>query len=339
MEGLKPGTRLAPGSLPHEDASEAVRFQIGAYPEIPAWPQLPQRSREERFGMRELSGMPALIRPQPDTPILDVDHPGFDEVAEMLRSENRDGPFDRGAFLHEEGAGFFAFLREAADIWGPELIGVKGQCAGPISLGLMVQDGFGKPILASREGMTALREHLLLHARWQIDKLARLGKPVFFFYDEPYLGSEFRPEEFGWTWDAIVGFLDGLIRPLQEVGVLVGVHSCSNGPWEWVTKTQAEMFHFDARYADRLEENAEAWEAYARQGGMLVWGVIPTHPAGVSLTGKETGDSGLGRYRWSERDLFSTACGLGGSTVSEAVEVVRRLDWFVKHLTQRRREK
>lgn len=342
MEGIREGGRLAPGSLPHTDPSEAVRFQIGAFPELPAWPQLPARGGADRIALQELSGMPLLTWPQPDLPLLHTDHPGFPEVAELLRSENRDGPLDRGAFKHDDAPGFYAFMREAAQYLGPDGMGVKGQCAGPVTLGLTIRDDNGNTVLGSDEAMEAVREYLILHARWQADKLSGLGRPVVFFLDEPVLGSSFDPGIHGLSWDRIISWIDRVLAPLQEDGVVTGLHCCGPGPWPWVFSTSVEMFHFDARYAVSLEEDAEGCGRFLHQGGTLVWGVVGTD----SEPGPFSQPQAL-LYDWSRtverldargvpgdilkgRSLFSTACGLGGTSMSKAADSVQRLADFTR---------
>jgi hypothetical protein len=60
VDGLKEGSRLAVGSLPTMDPMAAVRSQLMAFPEIPAWPQLPKKSLKERMNFQGLSGLPGL---------------------------------------------------------------------------------------------------------------------------------------------------------------------------------------------------------------------------------------------------------------------------------------
>jgi hypothetical protein len=300
---------------------------------------LSNASPRDRTGYQELAGMPVLTWPRPDEPVLNTDHPGFADVAELLRSENRSGPFDRGAFHHDDAPGFFAFMREAASLAGPDTSALKGQCAGPVTLGLCVKDGYGKPLLASREGMEALREYLLLHARWQVSRLATLGRPVVFFLDEPAMGSTFDPSRYGRSISEILSWYEEILRPLQEIGVVVGLHCCGPGPWPWIDATPAEMFHIDARYLESLGEEKAVLDRFLRQGGALVWGLVPTHPGSRLPAGRELLDrwggivsrlaaDGIDRERIVGRSLFSTACGLGALSEGDAAMAVRRLDEF-----------
>ncbi len=341
MEGLKEGARVAPGSLPLTDPIGSVREQFAAFPEIPAWPQLPRFSSGDRTGFQELKGMPLLTWPKPEEPVLNTDHPGFEDVAELLRTENRTGPFDRGAFEHDDAPGFFAFVREAAALSGPDILAVKGQCAGPVTLGLCVKDGYGKPLLSSREGMEALREYLLLHMRWQVSRLVTIRKPVVFFLDEPALGSTFEPSRYGLSWPELRDWYGPLLQPLQESGVVAGIHCCGPGPWPWIDSTPMEMFHFDDRYLSTHEGDAPGLGRFLGQGGLLVWGMIPTDPmsdrgsASEVLRAWEGGvdrlvSAGIDRDLLTGRSVFSTACGLGGLSVDAAAEAVRQLHAFTR---------
>lgn len=336
------GSRIAVGSLPATDPVSAVRSQFQAFPEMPAWPQLPKRSPKERMDRQGLMGLKGLIWPSPDQPIFALSAEDNAEAWEELREDNREDRLDRAAFRPEEAAGFFTFLKTAADQNLSGVRAVKGQSIGPVSLGAGLLDERGRPLLSSREGMKVLTEYLLLHCRWQARKLSTLGKQVVLFLDEPFLNGKFKPEEYGLQRKDVQAFLSGILEALQEEGFLTGLHCCGPGPWDLLFESPVEIIHFDAfRYLPQVLEDPRPLKAFLRKGGMIAWGIAPTwtpqgrypDPAELFHLWTDHMDAlaakGLPHEDLVSRSLFSTSCGLGNSLPSVAEEAIRGLGTFV----------
>ncbi len=326
--------------MPHMDPSAAVRLQCQAFPEIPSWPQLPKRSVRERITFQGLSGLPNL-HGRPDGALVWREPPeGWDLLTSRLRQERLDGHLDGAALTQEDAAGFFAFLDEGPRAFLPECAAVKGQCAGPVSLGLALRGTDGKPILGCASAMSALVEHLVNQALWQVRHLAVLRKPVVIFLDEPSLGG-FQPQHYGLTWESVQAWYSRLLDPLQAEGVWTGFHACGKGPFHWALETSAECLHVDVtRYLDALRDDAATVSRHLRKGGWLAFGLVPT-----AMTGGMFPDAAALVERWmgfahelsvrgvetrllASRSLFSTACGLGGGSHAVAEEAARCLANF-----------
>ncbi len=342
MDGLREGARIAMGSLPGLDPVAAVQTQFRVFPEIPAWPQLPKRSFKELITFQGLSGLPGLSWPTNEQAVFTLSPGDLAEALEILRSENKKNNFSRAAFKTDEASGFFAFLNEARRFMTRETLAVKGQCAGPVTLGLTLRDEGGKPLLTSPDSMKVLTEYLLLHCRWQIEKLSALEKQVVFFLDEPFLNGRFQPEQYGITWKDIEGWLSTLLEPLQDEGVLTGLHSCGEGPWDWAFGMPIEFFHFDAyQHLHTLTQNSTGFNQFIRQGGMVSFGMVPTamnkgvfpDPAELFQMWEDSllvlQKRGLDRETLISQTYFSTACGLGNSSISLVEESARCLGTLV----------
>ncbi|MCX7854905.1 MAG: hypothetical protein N2556_02835, partial [Anaerolineae bacterium] len=62
MKTLALSLRTLPiGSTPHTDPAEAVRKVLEYFPDIPAWPQLPQRSSRENMLVQFSEGFPGIV--------------------------------------------------------------------------------------------------------------------------------------------------------------------------------------------------------------------------------------------------------------------------------------
>ena len=341
MDGLRGGGRMPVGSLPFTDPQDAVQFQLEVFTEIPAWPQLPRRSPREKMNLQGLSGLPGLSWPSPEQPVWTLAPGDIPEALEFLKAGKGGG---KAAFKAEEAAGFYAFLKAKGSAAFQSAMAVKGQCAGPVTLGLSILEEQGLPLLRSKESMGVLVQYLLLHAKWQIQQLRSLHSQVVFFLDEPSLGAGFNPSGFGLEWVDIQGWLRQILEPLQEVGVLTGIHCCGRGPWNWALETSQEFFHFDAfNHIPLLMEQAPQVGSFLEKGGMLVWGMIPT-----ALTSGDFPDTAVLLKRWDdafeafakrgvpkknliEQSYFSTSCGLGHTPLPVARQASKTLQSFVTH--------
>ena len=337
MEGLKNASRMAPGSLPMTDPQDAVRFQCQAFPEAPAWPQLPKRSPLERItrqGLGSLHHLEAL----PDGNLQWREPPeGWGSLSRRWAAERGQGIIESGALTAEEASGFFAFMETASRHFRPETSTVKGQLAGPVTLGASIRTPTGRPLLEDGEAMTALAQHLSLGALWQCRRLSQLGKQVVFFLDEPSMGT-FDPLSFGRSCKDVQEWFSIIYGPLQEEGFLTGIHLCGPGPYRWALESSVECIHLDGyRYLDSLVEDAKALQHYLSQGGWIVFGMVPTamsggtFPEAAALVDRWMGFAyGMGRQgvdpeMLAQRTLFSTSCGLGAGTLAVAEEAARCL--------------
>jgi hypothetical protein len=323
------------------DPSSAVQFQCRAFPEVPSWPQLPKRDSRERITHQGLSGLPGLVFRTDGTIQWNEPPEGWDTLAARFKNELRENKLESGAFQRDDAPGFFAFLEEGPQYFGVETAAVKGQCAGPVTLGLSLRNGEGRPILENASAMDVLSIYLAIHALWQCQKLSKLGKQVVFFIDEPSMGH-LEPGKYGRTWEELHGWFDRILDPLQEAGVFTGYHLCGKGPYGWALKSSAECLHVDVyRYLDELREDGPALQHFLEQGGWMAFGIVPTamcggtFPQPASLVDRwlaftyAMGRIGVDPDLLASRSIFSTACGLGGGSQAVAEEAARCLSGTV----------
>jgi len=180
IKGLATGI----GSLPYEDADAALDLIFRYTPQIPFWPQLPKRDKRESMINQFSEGLPCLR--------LDNKGLAFDssmQEQELTRFYERIIDNDIGYFeiSPDFAAGLwqcFSRLRKA-DLNQIEFI--KGQITGPFTFAASINDNEGIAILHNTVFIQAVREGLVMKARWQIDLFRKFGKPIIIFLDEPYL--------------------------------------------------------------------------------------------------------------------------------------------------------
>jgi hypothetical protein len=268
------------GSLPHHDARSSIAFVARHCPEVPFWPQLPQRSPQE--GMVDQ----ALI------PFMDLltrrNHGGYGfcirpgQRANLVRRlEEADPALD----VHRA-AGFFEFEKAMERDEFPYASALKGQVIGPYTLAWQLFDADSPAAVALEDASQtdggalqhALGWYITRMALWQIERLERFDLPVLLCLDEPCLYL-LPPQAINDSACPLYAMLEEvrtaltLIRAASASG---GIHCCARLPGMAIRLTKPDFISFDAH------ANLESFcadpdaQAFMREGGLTAFGLIPT---------------------------------------------------------------
>jgi methionine synthase II (cobalamin-independent) len=253
------------GSMPHTNSNEACSVIMKCLPDIPVWPQLPQRSPKENMIIQFSEGFPGVvidgdkIQIEPST--------DFESGLEQIHIDwGQDNTREYGIST-EYSAGLHDFLSKAT---GSKI--VKGQVTGPITWGLRVtrQDGLG--ILYDDTLAETAAKFLRLKASWQENILRQISPNTIIFVDEPYLvslGSVFTPI----PEEKVPALLDEVIKGIKGVK---GLHCCGNTNWSVLLDTKIDILSFDAYYyASSLSTHADKVKSFLERGGSIAWGIVP----------------------------------------------------------------
>ncbi len=326
---LKPNClATAIGSLPHDAAADAVDDMLQYLTDIPAWPQLPQRSFYEAFCVQPSEGFPALV---------------LDEAAEKLT-------VDTGDKLQDEMLDFYTrYLSEELDSFamseqyapglhefvsrGGHYSYVKGQLPGPITWGLTIVDQDLKASYYTDDIKDAIVKGLARKAEWMIDQLAPLADDVLLFIDDPYLLS-IGSSSVALHEDEVISQLDEIIECVHGKGAYAGIHCCGNTDWSLLTRTKVDIISFDAwSYAEQLALYPDEISDYLDRGGCIAWGIVPSsdeidgqdadsileafNSAVELLTNK-----GISEELILEQSLITPSCGSGTLTLERALKTM-----------------
>jgi hypothetical protein len=263
------------GSLPLSHPSTAWEWVARYMPDIPAWPQLPQRSYRENMYAQFARGFPGIVI-DPAAERTYVDRSGnLEPGLEILYLAYLENDLDYAAMSDDAAAGL-SYLLGNERVLPASRAAIKGQITGPISWGLTVADQNRRPILYDEILADAAAKHLRLQATWQEQQLAPLGPRTILFVDEPYMSA------FG------SGFVSlekpQVITLLEEVfaGIsgLKGIHCCGNTDWSVLMETSVDILHLDAfDYAESLALYPEAVADFLDRGGTIAWGIVPASPS------------------------------------------------------------
>jgi len=315
------------GSLPHSDPAAAWRAILTYMPDIPFWPQLPRHSYlenmyaqfSERFpGLRFDKGRIHIDRQRDLNPDLERLYVAYLED---------DSSYGRMGKDHAEG---LAYLREGHVDLPDNLVALKGQATGPVSLGLTIVDRNQRPILYDEVLADAVGKHLRLKVAWQEGVLREHSPTTIVMLEEPYMAS-FGSAFVALPRDQVIGLLEEVFAGLKG---LTGVHCCGNTDWSLIMGTSVDILSLDAYdYAESLNRYAADVSHFLERGGIIAWGIVPAGPTAESETAEalvqrlhaaidRLAERGVDRDALLTAGLVSPSCGLGALTTAQAEHVL-----------------
>ena len=254
------------GSMPQTDPVEACSAVLKHLKDIPAWPQLPNRSFMENMYVQYSEGFPSVVI---EGERIYIDRSSdLDSQLENLYAAYLGDDLDRYAIGPEYAAGLHQFLAQKID----SAIAAKGQVTGPISFGLTVTDQNRRPVLYDETLADAIARLLRLKAAWMERELAKIAANTIVFLDEPYLAS------LGSAFVALDN--ETVIKLTNEtlggLSGLRGMHCCGNTDWSVLMSTDIDILSFDAyNHSESVALYPEALKDFLNRDGILAWGIVP----------------------------------------------------------------
>ncbi|MGD9014875.1 MAG: hypothetical protein PVI33_02475 [Candidatus Omnitrophota bacterium] len=326
IKGLATGI----GSLPHQDANEALDLIFKYTPDIPFWPQLPKRDRREGMVAQYSQGLPCLRLTQQGL-FFDASN----QEQELTQFYERIIANDSEYFQisTDFANGLWQFINQLEKVSLKRVEFIKGQITGPFTFAASINDSEGRAILHNSVIMQAVQEGLIMKARWQIALFKRFAKPIIIFLDEPYLaclGS-------GYTTinrNQVINTLIEFTKKIKSPDVLIGVHCCGNTDWSIFTEvTNINLISFDAfGFLDRILLYANELLGFFNRGGILAWGIVPTQAFSSEINThlltskleyafKLLADKGIEENLIKNNLIFTPSCGLGTLNCQTAVSI------------------
>lgn len=325
---LAVGLTTSIGTLPHADPEEAVEFVLRCHPQLPATPQLPNRSPLERRLPQAAWGI-AGVSVQPDGS-LSIEHADLD----------REAPYSDPTFTGEPFVTLRTFLRAIAEREGP----AKFQLTGPVTLGVaLTSAGVASDVAFALSG-TVVRSR----ARSLLNLLAEQAPGVspVVFVDEPSLLACLEP-------DFPIGVEDALdlvstVLATLETGAITALRCSPRGgmnntvDWPLVLQTGPAVLAVPVRTQASLVAAASSIAEFLDNGGRLAWGAVPTEgPVGssagllwrqLSSVWCELVQGGCEVSRLRLQALVTPAGGLGRHSIEQAEVVLGLVDDLARRL-------
>jgi len=309
--------------MPHTDPDVACA-QIARYlRDIPAWPQLPQRSFLENMYVQYSQGFPGVVVNEAEKKIHVDRNQDLNRSLEQLYSAFLEDRADKYAISADYAAGLYRFL--ALDNLAPKA--VKGHVTGPVTWGLTVVDEDGKGILYDDVLGDAVPKLLRLKAIWQERELRRICRRTIIFLDEPYM-SAFGSVGMMLSREKVVSLLNEVSGGIEG---LKGVHCCGNTDWSVILDSNVDIISFDAyNFAQSLSLYPDAVKKLLERGGTVAWGIVPNeeetlnHESAASLKDRleeamaPFTRNGVPFRQLLAQGLLTPSCGLASIATEEA---------------------
>jgi methionine synthase II (cobalamin-independent) len=305
-----PGTATGIGSLPHADADAAAQLVLAAHPELPAAPQLPQRSPREGMVAQWIGALGGVS----------VAGDGAISVAPGASLDVEVCSFEPDAH-----GGLLTFLDQAM-VASPQPVAVKAQITGPLTLGLALVHAGAAPD-------RAFRATTQVACAWMraLDELLAARLPAarrVIFVDEPGLVAWSAGEP--WPREHAVDALSGVLAAAPPQ-TLTGVHVCGSGDLRMALEAGPAVLSAEA--TPMLEAAASALSRHLEHGGTVAWGAVPTdRPLGETCDAAwkrlvalwcDLARLGCDLAQLRAQSMVTPACGLAGHGRSQAERALR----------------
>ena len=317
------------GSYPHNNVDDACDLILKTLPEIPCWPQLPERDMNEEMLVQYTEGLPFLkIDPVKKSVYIDMPEDNTDKLEEFYNNYMSEDP-GLFALSDSHALGFSNMTRLLKEKKPEGLRAIKGQIVGPITLAGSLKDPEQIAMLHNPVLFDVIVKLLAMKACWQLDQYAAFGLPRIIFLDEPYLssyGSAFASLK----KEQIVESLNEIFLAIHNRESLSGIHCCGNTDWTMLMETQVDIINFDAfGYMDTMLIYKKEVRTFLEKGGIMAWGIVPTTDSIKDVTIGDLMDkmisavdrlveSGIDQKLIIENSLITPSCGTGTMPLDEA---------------------
>lgn len=322
------------GSLPHQDALDALELVFRYLPNIPFWPQLPKRNPREGM-LTQFSENLACLRLKDNALIFDSKDK--EQELEKFYEKIIDKDLEYFKISPDFALGLYAFADALSESDLSNIKFIKCHITGPFTFAASIKDENSVALLHDPVYLQAITSGLAMKALWQAKFFEKFNKKIIVFIDEPYLacfGSAYTPV----NRDTVLKVLSELTSSLAKEGILCGIHCCGNTDWSIFTEIKTlGIINFDAfGFLDKFVLYASNLKDFLERSGIICWGIAPTHDFSEGQTveglveklmsGVDTlVKKGLDRSLVLKQLLISPSCGLGSLTPSKAEAILKLL--------------
>ncbi|HHX86796.1 MAG TPA: hypothetical protein GX693_01300 [Firmicutes bacterium] len=328
------------GSLPHTCPGQAVDLMASCFKQIPHWPQLPRRGSAEGLVSQYLHILlrKNMLTLDEQKAVFCTDHPHWEqrlmELYQLLLEGASNSEGEEFALPASSAAGFFEFERRVPEMPN-DVLCLKGQICGPVTVGFQVTDPQKRPSFYNQTLREIINHVLAGQAAWQVRRLKRLGFPALLFIDDPAIYGYGSSASVGLGQQEIQDSLKIIIDRIRSEGGFTGAHCCAGIDWSLLLELDLDILNFDAYdYFSSMLVYTRELDSFLGQGGVLAWGIVPTSEAAwqedsSSLydrlqQGMETlAGRGVDEHRLSRQFIITPSCGTGTLTVGLAERIYR----------------
>lgn len=272
----------AVGSLPHDNAHDALDLIFNNFKEIPFWPQLAAVHRFEDMITQYNQGIPGIrfdgenekfyCNTQSDDFLTELEE--FFMDYEAIVNEKDYTNLEKYAITPPYSSSLESFFER---LEGYNF--VKGHVIGPFTWGTSLCDTENKCSFYDDTFREVLVKAIILKAVWQIVHFKMVSPDItpIIFLDEPVL-SQYGTSAFVTVQRKdIVYAISEIASVIRDFGGLCAVHCCGKADWSLLIDAEVDIINLDGyAFAQSLGVYAERVGGFLENGGYIAWGMVPT---------------------------------------------------------------
>lgn len=251
---------VAIGSLPYKNPDKAMNIIKKYSSQIPCWPQLVKLNQNEDILNQFLENMSLFFVDKIDE---------FNSDYKTIISNINCREIEKYGISKNYSAAFPLFEHLVASN-RPKF--AKGQITGPYTILKSIKKCDYDKIFISKL--------LTLKALWQIKHIKNASPDTIpiIFIDEPSISIFEDYKKLNLSKEDLVLMIADISSEIKKNVAISGFHCCDIFDWEIPIKSGVDIISFDAySFCDKFEIPTKNLEKFLQQGGMLAFGMVPTH--------------------------------------------------------------
>lgn len=273
------------GILPHKSINAIVDIVSKYFPDTPFWAQMPNYAPSEGQFQQFVSGIPGVKNDVLGKKCyLDTRSYLYQSRSKEILKDYEDLSLST-LNKYKPNSVFFDYFLRILEEQKPKH--AKGQIVGPISLGLLLCDETGNPVIENRKAMDIIIKSVCLQMIAQICEMKTIYPAIvpYIFVEEPEINKAYAPEQACRSKKRILSILKSVAKAIKENGAIPVFHSNACQDWSLPISAGFEVLSFNAETQFvTIMSNSVKMDKFLNSGGKLAWGLIPSNPEIITHT-------------------------------------------------------
>ncbi len=267
------------GILPHKNINAVVDIISKYFPDVPFWAQLPNYSQIEGQFLQFISPIPGI-----KSDLLKKKF--YLDTKSYVYQTRRSGIIKDYADItieklkkYRPNSVFFDYFLRIIDEFKPEY--AKGQMTGPITIGMLLSDETGVPVIENHKAMDLILKSALLQCISQICEIKSACPSVtpVIVIDEPELGKAIVPDNACRSPKTIRSFLNIITKAIKDNGGIPALSSSGCTDWNYAIESGFDILCItpETQFVTLLNKDLKI-DSFLNTGGKIAWNSIPDNP-------------------------------------------------------------